>query len=69
MIFDGPLADAEVGRNVLAGMAGEDEVHDLALPQGQAGDLVGGILPPRGALACVARLLQRPGDAGRVHIG
>src|ERR1700737_2257435 len=35
MVLDRALADAEVGGNVLAGMAGEHQFHDLALAWGQ----------------------------------
>ena len=38
MIFDRALADAEVGGDVLAGMAGEHQLHDLALARGQTGE-------------------------------
>jgi hypothetical protein len=38
MIVDGALADAEIGGNVLAWMASEDEVQDLALTRGQPGN-------------------------------
>ena len=35
MIFDGPLADVEIRSDVLAGMAGEDPLHDVMLPMGK----------------------------------
>ena len=38
MVLDRALADAEVGGNVLAGMAGEHQLHDLALACGQTGE-------------------------------
>ena len=38
MVLDRALADAEVGGDVLAGMAGEHQVHDLALARGEAGE-------------------------------
>ena len=31
MVLDSALADAQIRGDVLAGMAGEDQVHDLAL--------------------------------------
>jgi hypothetical protein len=37
MVLDRALADAEIGGNVLAGMAGEHQLHDLALARGQTG--------------------------------
>jgi hypothetical protein len=36
MIFDGLLADVEIRGDILAGMAGEDPLHDLMLPIGKA---------------------------------
>src|SRR6187402_2929792 len=38
MVIDRALADAEVGGDVLAWMAGEHEVEDLPLTRGQAAD-------------------------------
>jgi hypothetical protein len=38
MVVDGALADAEISRDVLAWVTSEDEVQDLALTRGQAGD-------------------------------
>ena len=38
MVVDRALADTEIGGDVLAWMAGEDEVQDLALTRGQAGN-------------------------------
>jgi hypothetical protein len=35
--FQYALADTEVGGNVLARMAGEHQIHDLALARGQTG--------------------------------
>jgi hypothetical protein len=35
IVLDRALANAEVGRNVLAGVAGEHQLHDLALTRGQ----------------------------------
>jgi hypothetical protein len=37
MIVDRSLADAEIGRDVLAGMASENEVQDLTLTRCQCG--------------------------------
>ena len=39
MVLDGALADAEIGGDILAGVAGEDHVHDLALSRGQTRDV------------------------------
>src|SRR5271157_2726315 len=41
MVFDGALADAEIGGDVLARVARDHEVHDLVLPLGQRGDACG----------------------------
>ena len=38
MVVDRALADAEVGSDVLARMAGNHQVQDLSLTHGQAGD-------------------------------
>ena len=38
MIFDRALADAETPSNLLIQMTGDDQIHDLALPQRQTGD-------------------------------
>ena len=38
MVVDRALADAEIGGDVLAWVAGEDEVQDLALTRGQTGN-------------------------------
>ena len=38
MVVDGALADAEIGGDVLAWVTSEDEIQDLALTRGQAGD-------------------------------
>jgi hypothetical protein len=38
MVLHGPLADAKVGRNILAWMSGKDEVHDLVLARGEVGE-------------------------------
>jgi hypothetical protein len=46
MVLDSALADAEVRGDILAGLAGEDQVHDLALPPCQPGEVVGRGLPP-----------------------
>ena len=47
MVLDGTLTDTEVSGDVLAGLAGEDHVHDLALPRRQADQAVGRGLSPR----------------------
>lgn len=38
MIFDRSLADAEIGRDILARMTSENEIQNLALPLRQAPD-------------------------------
>lgn len=52
MIFHGALAESEVGGDVLAWMAGKDEVHHLALADSETVDtgrciLTGGIAQPK----------------------
>lgn len=46
MIFDGALAEPEIRRDVLARVAGEDQVHDPALLRGEGGDELRRILAP-----------------------
>ena len=45
-------------RNVLAGMTGKHQVHDLVLPRREIGDLIGGRLAGGKLLGQVARLLE-----------
>ena len=40
MVLDRALADAEIRGDILAGMAGEDQFHDLALSRREARDVV-----------------------------
>jgi hypothetical protein len=47
MVVDRALADAEIGGNVLAWMAREDKVQDLALTRGQTGNALRGRLSTR----------------------
>ena len=47
MVLDSALADAEIRGDVLAGLAGEDQFHDLALSPCQADEVLGRGLPPR----------------------
>ena len=63
MILDGALADAEIRGDILAGVAGENQFHDLALSRRQAGDSVGRGLPPGEQLARIPRLRQSALDA------
>jgi hypothetical protein len=46
MILDRAPADAEFRGDNLAGLPGDDPLHDLALPHGQPGEMAGRILPP-----------------------
>ena len=48
MVLDRALADAKVRGDILAGVAGEDQVHDLALSRREARDMVRRILSPGG---------------------
>src|SRR6185437_14628756 len=62
--LDRALADAEIGGGVLAGVAGEDQVHDLPLSRRESGNMVRRRLPPGKQLARISRLLERAFDAG-----
>ena len=46
MVLNSPLADAQVGRNILARLPSKDEVHDLLLSRREAREVGEG---------CVAR--------------
>ena len=65
MVLDGPLADAEIGGNILAGLAGENQVHDLPLSRRKPGDMLRRFLVPGGQLGGVPRVVQSALDAGK----
>ena len=65
MVFHRTLADAKIRGDVLAGMAGQNHVHDLTLPRRQPGDVGRRILPPGRQLAGIPRLFQGAIDAGK----
>src|SRR5665213_2628632 len=44
MVLDGTLADAKIRGDVLAGVPGQDPLHDLALPPREASDVARRIL-------------------------
>jgi hypothetical protein len=46
VVLDGALVDAKVRRDILVGVAGEDQLHDLALPRSEARDAIGCVLSP-----------------------
>ena len=60
MIFDRALADPQIGRDILARMTGQNQIHDLMLARRQAGDVGSCILAPGREFSDVFRLLQRP---------
>jgi hypothetical protein len=64
MVLDSTLADAKIGGDILAGVAGEDQFHDLALSPSQARDVVSRGLPPGEQLARIPRLFESALDAG-----
>src|ERR1019366_10225736 len=64
VILDSTLTDAKIGGDVLAGMPGEDQIHDLMLPCREAGDVARRILTPRGSLAGIPPLVKRASDTG-----
>ena len=63
MIFDRALADAEIGGDVLAGMAGQHPLHDVALPRREPGQMVDRGVPPLRRLARIRRQFQGAIDA------
>ena len=64
MVLHGPLADAEIGGNVLAGVPREHEIEYLALARGETGETRRCRVAPRGQLGRIAHLLQRVIDTG-----
>ena len=56
MVVDRALADAEIGGDVLAGMAGEDEVQDLPLTRRQTGNAFRSRLPRMQTALAVSRV-------------
>ena len=68
MVFDRALADAEVGGDVFAGLAGEHQLHDLALARGQASKVRCCRLPPNRQLGRISNLLQGMLDAGEEFV-
>ena len=65
MVFHCALADAEIGGDVLAGMAGKNHLHDLTLPRSERGDVAGRILAPGQKLACIPRVFRMAIDVGK----
>jgi hypothetical protein len=43
MVLDGASVDAEIRGDILARVAGEDQLHDLALAGREALDTIGGV--------------------------
>ena len=64
MVLDSALADAKIGGDVLAGVASEDQFHDLALSRREIRDVARRSLPPGGQLARIPRLFKSALDAG-----
>ena len=54
--------------DVLAGVSGEHQLHDLALTRREPRDVIRRILSPGGQLARIPRLLERALDAGEQFI-
>jgi hypothetical protein len=46
VILDGALTDSEIRSYILAGVTGENHLHDLALPAGEASQVIGGVFAP-----------------------
>ena len=64
MVLDSALADAEIGGDIFAGMASEDQLHDLALSRSEARDVVRRSLPRGEQLVRIPRLFESSLDAG-----
>ena len=64
MVLDGALADAEVGGDVLARLAGEHPIHHLALSRRQTREVSRRRFSPFLQLARVSRQFESPLDAG-----
>jgi len=64
MVLHSALADAEFRGDVLIGMAGEDQFHDLARSRSEARDAVRRSLPPGEQLVRIPRLFESSLDAG-----
>src|ERR1700682_3268497 len=64
MVLNSALADAEVRGNILTGLSGEDQFHNLALSRSETRDMIRRILMPGGKFARVPRLFERALDAG-----
>ena len=62
VVFDCALADAKIGSNILAGMTGEDQNHDLPLPRRQSVKMVQGFGAVGGATRRFSPVLQGAQD-------
>lgn len=58
MDLDSALADAEICRDVLGGMAVEYKIHDLPLSPRQFSDATRRVLPPGDPLSAIPRLIK-----------
>ena len=69
MVLNSALADAEIRGDNLAGLACENQFHDLALSRSEACDVVCRSLPPGEQLARIPRLFESSLDAGEQFAG
>lgn len=46
VILDSALTDSKIRSDILAGVTGENHLHDLALPPGEASKVIGGVFAP-----------------------
>ncbi len=65
MVLDGALADTEIGRDILAGMACQHQVHDLPLTRREPGELAPGFGAPLQSEIGIPRLRERALDPER----
>ena len=63
MVFDRALTNTQIRCDILAGMTGKNEIHNLALSRRQARDLACSRLLPSDQFVCIPRLLERAFDA------
>src|SRR5471030_2853200 len=63
MVFDGALADAQIGGDIFTGMTRQNQFHDLSLSWSETGDSTCRALPGGEQLAGIPRLFESIIDA------
>ena len=69
MVLDRALTDAEIGGDVLAGMARKHQIHDHMFPRRQVRDAFRGGLMPGGTLDGILGSVEGALDAGDQFVG